>query len=114
MKLEKATVVESTPTQEEEKVSRGLCRDIRRDLLFLVSLKELEDHFRNLLMERRPDFQNNNKDSGTFNNLEMQIRDVIKAVKELENGKAPGKHQVEFLLSSSNMGLSSSSSTSEN
>ena len=75
---------------ESWKLIKGLRRDMKRDIVSPISLKKLEDHFKDLLTERRPEFRDNSTDNGRMNNLEIHTCDIIKAVKELINDKAPG------------------------
>lgn len=55
-------------------------------------MNQLEDHFSDLVTERRPDFQERgvtNSSKTENDSLSIQFEKVEKAIKELKNGKAP-------------------------
>ena len=75
---------------ESWKLLKGLRRDMKRDIISPISVEKLEDHFKNLLTERRPEFQYESTKTECINNVEVHLEDVVKAIRGLKNCRAPG------------------------
>ena len=78
---------------ESWKLIKGLRRDLKRDILSPVTVKQFEDHFKNLLTERRSEFQGEStadEEPGDNDSLHVTYEEVVKAIKGLKNRKAPG------------------------
>ena len=87
------TYIGGRKSTESWKLLKGLRRDMKRDLISPISIDKLEGYFKNLLTERRPEFQDGGVSleyTNDNNNLEIRMEDVVKAVRELKNDKAPG------------------------
>ena len=72
------------------KVIKGLRRNKMRDIISPVPIDKMEDYFKDLLTERRPEFQGGVISTKEGSNVEIQLQDVVKAVRELKTRRAPG------------------------
>ena len=76
---------------ESWKLIKGLRRDMKRDILSPITISQLEDHFKELLTEGRPEFQQRSAEvSEEEPDLDVSLDEVVRAIRELKNGKAPG------------------------
>nr|XP_018896775.1 PREDICTED: uncharacterized protein LOC109030332 [Bemisia tabaci] len=90
---------------ESWKLLKGLRRDMKRDILSPISIRQLEEHFKQLLTERRPEFQGGTQiNTDEASTVSVQLFDVVKAVRELKNVKAygPGDIPSELIKCGSN------------
>ncbi|XP_072162646.1 uncharacterized protein [Bemisia tabaci] len=75
---------------ESWKLLKGLRRNMKKDILSPITISQLEDHFKVLRMEVRPEFQGSAAEYNAETlSLEVKLEEIVKAIKELKNEKAP-------------------------
>lgn len=76
---------------ESWKLIKGLRRDMKRDIISPITISQLDEHFNKLLTEGRPEFQTGNAENIVEDHsMEIRVEEVVKAIRELMNGRAPG------------------------
>ena len=76
---------------ESWKLIKGLRRDMKREILSPITINQLEEHFKELLTEGRPEFHQELAEIGEEErSLNVSLDEVGKAVRELKIAKLLG------------------------